>query len=173
MGAVADDVCLTRASDTTRLIDRLAKAGLAERLPNPNDRRGVLVRATGAGRRVFADGHPADQEFHRPPVVQPVGPPRWNPAAALARQGAVGRRMILGSLQAVAHRPRNSCCNSYRRAYGTPCTRQLETRLPRRRGARYPASLTPFFGDVIGLVPGEPTPAGDLTWRDDDRAQPA
>lgn len=33
-----------------------------------------------------------------------------------------------------------------------------------------PSSLSAFFGDVIGLVPGEP--AGDsLTWRDDDRAQ--
>ncbi len=32
-----------------------------------------------------------------------------------------------------------------------------------------PASLTPFFGDVIGLVPGEPAGDGTLTWRDDDR----
>ncbi len=32
-----------------------------------------------------------------------------------------------------------------------------------------PATLTPFFGDVIGLVPGEPI--GDATtWRNDDRA---
>ncbi|MHB8681389.1 MAG: VOC family protein [Acidimicrobiales bacterium] len=35
-----------------------------------------------------------------------------------------------------------------------------------------PASLTPFFGDVVGLVPGEPAgSAGSLTWRDDDKAQ--
>jgi len=35
-----------------------------------------------------------------------------------------------------------------------------------------PASLTPFFGNVIGLVPGEPAPlAGSLTWRNDDKAQ--
>ncbi len=34
-----------------------------------------------------------------------------------------------------------------------------------------PASLSPFFGDVIGLVPGEPAqPAGTITWRNDDRA---
>jgi 2,3-dihydroxybiphenyl 1,2-dioxygenase len=32
-----------------------------------------------------------------------------------------------------------------------------------------PATLTPFFGDVIGLVPGEPAAAGADTWRDDDR----
>ena len=34
-----------------------------------------------------------------------------------------------------------------------------------------PAGLTPFFGEVIGLTPGEPTPRGALTWRNDDRAQ--
>ena len=33
-----------------------------------------------------------------------------------------------------------------------------------------PALLTPFFGDVIGLVPGEPAGAGTVTWRNDDRA---
>ena len=64
MGAVADGL-LNRASDVTRLIDRLEKAGLAERLPNPVDRRSVLVRATAAGRRVFATVTPKLQEFHR------------------------------------------------------------------------------------------------------------
>jgi 2,3-dihydroxybiphenyl 1,2-dioxygenase len=35
-----------------------------------------------------------------------------------------------------------------------------------------PASMTPFFGDVVGLVPGEQaTLAGSLTWRNDDKAQ--
>src|SRR5579871_2244248 len=34
-----------------------------------------------------------------------------------------------------------------------------------------PESLSAFFGEVIGLVPGEPAPDPDtLTWRDDDRA---
>jgi 2,3-dihydroxybiphenyl 1,2-dioxygenase len=33
-----------------------------------------------------------------------------------------------------------------------------------------PASLTPFFGDVVGLVPGDPIADGSLTWRNDDRA---
>ena len=64
MGSVADGL-LNRASDTTRLIDRLEKAGLAERLPNPADRRSVLVRATRAGQRVFATVTPEVQEFHR------------------------------------------------------------------------------------------------------------
>ena len=63
VGAVADGL-LNRASDTTRLIDRLERAGLAERLPNPADRRGVLVRATEEGRRRFAVLTPKLQQFH-------------------------------------------------------------------------------------------------------------
>lgn len=34
-----------------------------------------------------------------------------------------------------------------------------------------PSTLGDFFGDVIGLVPGEPTPGGAATWRNDHRAQ--
>ncbi len=63
ISAVADGL-LNRASDTTRLIDRLEKAGLAERLPNPADRRGVLVRATRSGHERFASLTPKLQAFH-------------------------------------------------------------------------------------------------------------
>jgi DNA-binding MarR family transcriptional regulator len=63
VSAVSDGL-LNRASDTTRLIDRLEKAGLAERLPNPADRRGVLVRATPTGRERFAALTPKLQAFH-------------------------------------------------------------------------------------------------------------
>jgi DNA-binding MarR family transcriptional regulator len=61
--AVSDGL-LNRASDTTRLLDRLGKAGLVERLPNPADRRGVLVRATPAGRKRFEAVTPKLQAFH-------------------------------------------------------------------------------------------------------------
>lgn len=64
IGSVADGL-LTRASDTTRLVDRLERAGLAERIPNPADRRGVLVRATAKGREVFEEVTPAIQALHR------------------------------------------------------------------------------------------------------------
>lgn len=33
-----------------------------------------------------------------------------------------------------------------------------------------PKRLTPLFGDVIGLVPGEPASGGVITWRNDDKA---
>jgi DNA-binding MarR family transcriptional regulator len=64
VSAVSDGL-LNRASDTTRLVDRLERAGLAERLPNPDDRRSVLVRATTRGQRVFAEVTPELQAFHR------------------------------------------------------------------------------------------------------------
>ena len=64
LGAIADGL-LTRASDITRLVDRLERAGLVERLANPADRRSVLVRATADGQRVFAAVTPKVQEFHR------------------------------------------------------------------------------------------------------------
>jgi biphenyl-2,3-diol 1,2-dioxygenase len=34
-----------------------------------------------------------------------------------------------------------------------------------------PDSLTPFFAEVIGLVPGDPGPSGTVTWRNDDKAR--
>jgi DNA-binding MarR family transcriptional regulator len=40
---------LTRVPDVPRLLDRLVKAGLIERLPSPTDRRVVLVRLTQKG----------------------------------------------------------------------------------------------------------------------------
>ena len=64
VSAVADGL-LNRASDATRLIDRLERAGLVERLRNPMDRRGVLVRATKEGCRRFEVVTPKLQEFHR------------------------------------------------------------------------------------------------------------
>lgn len=64
IGAVADGL-LNRASDITRLVDRLERAGFAERLPNPADRRSVLVRATASGRRAFDAVTPKLQQFHR------------------------------------------------------------------------------------------------------------
>lgn len=63
VSAVADGL-LNRASDTTRLVHRLERAGLVERLPNPTDRRGVLVRATPAGQARFAAVTPKLQAFH-------------------------------------------------------------------------------------------------------------
>lgn len=52
MGAVIDGH-LNRASDATRLADRLCDLGFLERLASPTDRRVVLVRLTDSGREAF------------------------------------------------------------------------------------------------------------------------
>jgi DNA-binding MarR family transcriptional regulator len=64
MSAVADGL-LNRASDATRLVDRLEGAALAERFHSPHDRRLVLVRASEAGHEVFARVTARVKEFHR------------------------------------------------------------------------------------------------------------
>lgn len=63
VGEVADGL-ITRASDATRLIDRLETSGLVERLRHPQDRRSVLVRATTQGKRIFRAVSPAINQFH-------------------------------------------------------------------------------------------------------------
>ncbi|AGZ44694.1 MarR family winged helix-turn-helix transcriptional regulator [Actinoplanes friuliensis] len=50
-GALAASMMLSTGGTTARL-DRLEKAGLADRFPSPTDRRGVLVRLTPKGREV-------------------------------------------------------------------------------------------------------------------------
>jgi MarR family transcriptional regulator, 2-MHQ and catechol-resistance regulon repressor len=64
MGAVIDGH-LNRASDATRLADRLTSLGLIERLSSPTDRRVVLIRATDAGRAVFETLTRRIQAVHR------------------------------------------------------------------------------------------------------------
>lgn len=63
VGEIADGL-ITRASDATRLIDRLETSGLVERLRHPQDRRSVLVRATTQGKRVFRAVSPPINQFH-------------------------------------------------------------------------------------------------------------
>ncbi len=64
VGAIADGL-LNRASDTTRLVARLERAGLAERVVDPEDRRRVLVRATPAGRERFEAMTRRLRAYHR------------------------------------------------------------------------------------------------------------
>jgi DNA-binding MarR family transcriptional regulator len=48
----------------TNRLDRLEKAGLVKRLPDPNDRRGVVVEITKAGQKAWVEsvGAEAAQE---------------------------------------------------------------------------------------------------------------
>jgi DNA-binding MarR family transcriptional regulator len=53
-GELAKISDLSSGAMTNRL-DRLEKAGLVKRLPDPNDRRGVLIELTKAGQRKWLD----------------------------------------------------------------------------------------------------------------------
>lgn len=64
MGAIVDGH-LNRASDATRLADRLTDLGYIERLASKNDRRVVLVRLTEAGRDVFVRLTKQIRDLHR------------------------------------------------------------------------------------------------------------
>jgi DNA-binding MarR family transcriptional regulator len=58
MGELADRVMFT-TSGLTRLVDRMAAAGLVERHPDERDRRVVLARLTPAGRSAMRRAAPA------------------------------------------------------------------------------------------------------------------
>src|SRR5579885_99849 len=45
--------CFAPSSTMTRQLDHLTSLGLVERKPDPNDRRGVLVRLTARGKRLI------------------------------------------------------------------------------------------------------------------------
>ena len=64
MGVITDGL-MTRASDATRLVDRLRKAGYLERFPSSEDRRVVLVRATDRGRALFSQLTADIKKLHR------------------------------------------------------------------------------------------------------------
>jgi DNA-binding MarR family transcriptional regulator len=53
-GRLVTQTLVTSGTMTNR-VDRLTLSGLVERLPDPRDRRGVLVRLTPAGRRTVDD----------------------------------------------------------------------------------------------------------------------
>jgi DNA-binding MarR family transcriptional regulator len=53
------------SSGTTKRLDRLEKAGLVERSPDPNDRRGTLIQLTAEGRRVIDEVTPEHLDNER------------------------------------------------------------------------------------------------------------
>ena len=58
---VSEDVGITVGA-ASKLVDRLERDGLAERQPNPANRRSSLVRLTPWGQRSLADGMAVAQE---------------------------------------------------------------------------------------------------------------
>jgi DNA-binding MarR family transcriptional regulator len=59
------DTAMISSGGMTNRLDRLERAGLVERRPDPNDRRGKLIALTAAGRRVIDETitrHVANEE---------------------------------------------------------------------------------------------------------------
>jgi DNA-binding MarR family transcriptional regulator len=82
---------LLSSGGITKRLDRLVEAGLVERRPDPNDRRGTLVRLTRKGRSVIdrlIAVHVANEER----LLQSLGP-----AERRALDGAL--RRLLASLE--------------------------------------------------------------------------
>lgn len=52
---VADDIGITVGA-ASKVVDRLERAGLARRVPNPADRRSSLLELTDAGGQTLSDG---------------------------------------------------------------------------------------------------------------------
>jgi DNA-binding MarR family transcriptional regulator len=64
---------LLSSGGMTKRIDRLVDEGLVERLPDPNDRRGTLVRLTARGRKLVDETlsvHVANEEK----LLDPLSP---------------------------------------------------------------------------------------------------
>jgi DNA-binding MarR family transcriptional regulator len=67
----AERLCL-RHHSVVELMDRLERAGLAERTPSPSDRREILVRITAAGERLLRKlsvAHQAELQTTGPRLV--------------------------------------------------------------------------------------------------------
>jgi DNA-binding MarR family transcriptional regulator len=64
-GRLLRETLVTSGTMTNR-VDRLTGRGLVERLPDPRDRRGVLVRLTGAGRETVDGALATLLELERP-----------------------------------------------------------------------------------------------------------
>ncbi len=64
MSEIADGL-VTRAGDSTRLVDRLVDSGLVTRRQSSDDRRKVLVAATAKGRKVFEEVTAEIKSVHR------------------------------------------------------------------------------------------------------------
>lgn len=69
----------------TKRLDRLAQMGLIERLPDPGDRRGTLIRLTELGRRRIDDALPVHVS-NEEDILAPLSPRQRSTLNALLRK---------------------------------------------------------------------------------------
>lgn len=92
--ALADRLLLTHHA-AVQMIDRLAKAGLAERTPSPSDRRAVLLRLTDKGDALvegLARQHLAEVLRQEPLIRRSLDQLRALPSPAAKGKGAAKSR---------------------------------------------------------------------------------
>lgn len=65
---------------TTKRLDRLEAAGLVERLPDPNDRRGTLIRLAESGRTLIDEAVPAITRYESDLVARALSTSRGRAA---------------------------------------------------------------------------------------------
>ncbi len=82
-GRLIRETLVTSGTMTNR-VDRLAERGLVERLPDPRDRRGVLVRLTPAGKEAV-DGAFASLLAREQELLAGISPARRDALAATLR----------------------------------------------------------------------------------------
>lgn len=78
---------------TTKRLDRLERAGLVERLPDPDDRRGVLIALTAAGHDLIDEAMPAISRSESALIEQAI------PSARSRDQVVAGLRRLLVELE--------------------------------------------------------------------------
>ena len=67
---------------TTKRLDRLEAAGFIERLPDPNDRRGTLIRLSESGRALIDEAVPAITRYESELVTSAVSTSRSRASVA-------------------------------------------------------------------------------------------
>ena len=97
-GRLLRETLVTSGTMTNR-VDRLAGRGFVERHPDPEDRRGVLVRLTAEGKAAVDGAFTAllDAERdapRRPAAVRPEGPRRPAAPSAGAVRGPLTRHLL-------------------------------------------------------------------------------
>src|SRR5919112_6020574 len=83
-GRLLRETMVTSGTMTNR-VDRLTGRGLVERLPDPRDRRGVIVRLTAEGLRTVDDAFAGLLELERP-LLGALGPDERDRLAGLLRK---------------------------------------------------------------------------------------
>ena len=83
------DASMLTSSGTTKRLDRLEGAGLITRKPDPDDRRGVLIELTPAGRKLIDAAYPQHMA-NEDRLLAPLTKAEQRQLAALLRKLLVG-----------------------------------------------------------------------------------